>query len=326
MRRIIAAFMMVISAGLPVQAQSAPRTEAYAIPSVTLTTDQILAGDLKGKPVTLRGELRLPGAGTDRLPAVILLHGSGGVRDNIDAWAKEINALGVAAFVLDSFSGRGIVRTATDQTQLDALAMMTDAYRALAILSRNPRIDPTRIAIMGFSKGAVTALYSSNLRFRKLYAPSGRGFAAHIGLYTPCNMRFRDDDQVTGAPIRLFHGAADDLVPVAPCRDYVARLKKAGADVTLTEYPGAYHAYDGHAVPPPSVLQALQIDRNCAWRETDKGKMVNASTGAPYSFKDPCVEYGGAHLGYDQAAAEGTRVAVRDFLKSVFQLSARAVP
>jgi dienelactone hydrolase len=33
-----------------------------------------------------------------RLPAVILIHGSGGVGGNVDTWAKEINSLGVAAF------------------------------------------------------------------------------------------------------------------------------------------------------------------------------------------------------------------------------------
>jgi dienelactone hydrolase len=264
--------------------------------------------------------LRFPNADTARLPAVILVHGSGGIRDNIDFWSKEINALGAAAFVLDSFKGRGIVRTVADQSQLDTLAMMTDAYRALAILSKNPRIDPSRIAIMGFSKGAVAAVYSSSLRFRKLYAPAGPGFAAHIGLYTPCDMQFRDEDKVTGAPIRLFHGSADDSDPVTPCRDYVARLKRGGADVTLTEFPGAYHAYESHGVPPPEVLKVMQNARNCAWRENDNGQMVNAKTGAPYSYRDACVEYGVGHFGYSPAATEATVTAVRGFLKSVFKL------
>ena len=323
MRNFIAAFVMATILGLcEADAQAVIHTEVISIPSVTLTMNQILDGDLKGKPVTLRGELRIPEGSTDRLPAVLLVHGSGGIRDNIDMWAKEINALGVAAYILDSFSGRGIVRTATDQSQLDSLAMMTDAYRALDTLSRNPRIDPNRIAIMGFSKGAVAAVYSSNARFQTLYESAGAKFAAHIGLFTPCNMRFRDDDKVTGAPIRLFHGTADDSVPLAACRNYVARLKKVEADVTLTEYPGAYHAYDGHGVPPPAIMQALQSDYKCSWRENDKNQMINANTGAPYSYKDPCIEHGSTHLGFNQAATEATIAAVKGFLKSVFKLPA----
>jgi hypothetical protein len=46
----------------------------------------------------------------------------------------------VAAFILDSFSGRGISNTANDQSQLDSLAMLVDAYRALGILAQHPRL------------------------------------------------------------------------------------------------------------------------------------------------------------------------------------------
>jgi hypothetical protein len=73
---------------------------------------------------------------------------------------------------------------------------------------------------------AIAALYSGNERFRKSYAPKNVEFAAHIGMYTPCNTIYRDDDEVTGKPIRPFHGTADDWVPIEPCRRYVARLKK----------------------------------------------------------------------------------------------------
>jgi predicted esterase len=70
--------------------------------------------------------------------------------------------------------------------------MMVDAYRALAMLAQHERIDPNRIAIMGFSKGAIAALYSSKERFRKSYALRNMEFAAHIGMYAPCNTTYRD--------------------------------------------------------------------------------------------------------------------------------------
>jgi len=301
-------------------AQSVARIELQPIQTVTLKTQQILTGDTNGVPATLAGELRIPKPGSDRLPAVILIHGSGGVGGNVDAWAKEINSLGIAAFILDSFSGRGIVSTVDDQSQLDSLAMVIDAYRALALLAQHPRIDPARIAVMGFSKGAVPAVYSSNERFRKLYDPATVSFAAHIGLYTPCNVQYRDDDRATGAPIRLFHGIADDYVAIAPCRAYVERLKRAGANVALTEYPDAHHAYDSTALSAPVLRPQAQTTRNCTLREGDNGQVLNAKTRAVYTLNDPCVEHG-PHVGFNQAAYQATVKAVREFLAATFKLS-----
>jgi hypothetical protein len=114
----IAIFAMAMAVAVSsARAQTVARTEVYSVESVTLTASQILHNDLKGAPVALAGELRIPTPGTDRLPAVILVHGSGGIGENIDAWAKEINSLGVAVFILDSYSGRGIVSTVTDQNK-----------------------------------------------------------------------------------------------------------------------------------------------------------------------------------------------------------------
>jgi len=317
-RQFAGALLMLGMAACVAKAQPVARIELHPLPSVTLKTSDILAGNLDGLPVTLGGELRIPTAGTDRLPAVILIHGSGGIGANSDLWAKEINSLGIAVFIIDSFTGRGILNTVNDQTQLDHLAMMTDAYRALALLAKHPRIDPVRIAVMGFSKGAVAAVYSGNLRFRKLYAPAGPGFAAHIGLYTPCNMQFRDDTVTTGAPIRLFHGTPDDYVPVAPCRDYVARLLQAKVDVKLTEFPGAWHAYDNPSYQPVAIRPDAQTTRNCRMRESADGKLLNTATGTTFKQDDKCVERG-THVGFDQAAYEATRLAVKDFLVRVLK-------
>src|SRR6516165_9204677 len=132
------AVIAIALSGARADAQSVARIELQPIQTVTLKTSQILTGDTKGAPATLAGELRIPKPGSDRLPAVILIHGSGGVGSNVDAWAKEMNSLGIAAFILDAFSGRGIVSTVSDQSQLDSLAMMIDAYRALSLLARHP--------------------------------------------------------------------------------------------------------------------------------------------------------------------------------------------
>jgi dienelactone hydrolase len=303
-------------------AQGIGRMEIHAIPSVTVSTQQFLTSNRYGKPVILGGELRLPRGTDETFPAVILIHGSGGISAAPDRWAQELNSVGVAAFILDAFTGRGIINTLTDQSQLDSIAMTHDAYAALAKLATHPRIDSARIAVMGFSKGAVPAIYSSNRRFQAAYGPGNTQFAAHIGLYTPCNVIYREEEKVTDRPLRFFHGIADDYVAIGPCRSYVERLKQSGADVALTEYTDAYHAYDNFTLPTSVTLPSAQTTRNCLIIEGDNGALLNSKTNQPYSLNDACVERG-PHIEYNEAAYKATVEAIKQFLTARFKLASK---
>jgi dienelactone hydrolase len=296
------------------------RTEVHPIQTLTLTDQQFLTAAKDGKPTTVAGVLRIPRPGTERLPAVILLHGSSGVGGNVDYWQQHFNRMGVATFVIDYFTGRGIANTNADQSKLGRLTEIIDAYRALALLAANPRIDSNRIAVMGFSRGAHAALYSSLTRFQKMYAPEGVSFVAYLAFYAVCNIRYLDDEAVSDRPIRLFHGAADDYVSVAPCRAYVERLRKAGKDVQLTEYPDAHHVFDNPLLKEtPVAYPTWQTQRHCTLQEVSPGRIINAETKQPFTYADPCIELG-PHIAYNPAALDASTKAVTDFLRGVFSL------
>jgi dienelactone hydrolase len=229
--QVVAALTLLLLTGLPSRSRAQVRREMRPFESMTLTGDAFLRGE-PGKPVVLAGELRIPRPGSDKLPAVILMHTSSGITVHLDRWAQELNNIGVAVFLLDSASGRGIVNFTTDPANLSYLQLIVDAFRALNMLAQHPRIDRDRIAVMGFSMGALPAVYSSNERFWKLYGSADIQFAAHIGVYGSCNTVFRGDDKVTGKPIRMFKGTLDDFGLIEPCREYVSRLKQASADVS----------------------------------------------------------------------------------------------
>jgi dienelactone hydrolase len=293
------------------------RIEVHPIETVTVTNQQFLNGDNSGKRVVIGGELRLP-RGEGRFPAVIVVHGSGGAGAREDRWAHELTELGIAVFILDTFTGRGIVQTNTDQSQLETLSIIGDAYRALALLSKHPRIVTSKIALMGFSKGGDVTLRASMKRFQRMYAPPGIEFAAFLAFYAPCNTRYREDDQVTERPIRMFHGSVDNWVPVASCHDYVKRVQAGGKDIQLTEYSGAEHAFDNYLTPVREMVDA-QTSRRCSLEEAEGGVIINRETRRPFTLQDPCIERG-AKLGYDAAATKEATNAVKKFLISLWKL------
>jgi dienelactone hydrolase len=291
----------------------------HPIQTLTLSDQHFLKGEADGKPVTISGEFRIA-QGAGRLPVVVLMHGSGGMGPNIEMWSKEFNAMGISAFAIDGFTGRGLTTVSTNQALLGRMNFILDIYRALDILAHHPRVDPARIALMGFSRGGQAALYASLKRFHKMWNKSGVEFAAYMPFYPDCMTTFISDTDVAERPIRIFQGTVDDYNPVAPCKAFVARLKAAGHDVALTEYPNASHSFDNPlGGTTPIVAKNSQSVRHCQIREEPEGVLINAVTKEVFNYKDSCVEFD-PHLGSDAAAAQDARQSVKGLLRTVFKL------
>lgn len=294
------------------------RIELHPIQTVTLTSSEFLTDVKKESSDTIAGELRIPSGIKGPMPAVVLVHGAAGVTMQIDPWAREINDLGIAVFIIDCFTGRGFKEGFVPGSKVNSLTMIVDAYRALGLLANHPRIDPTRIALMGFSRGGGTALYASMKRFQRMYGPEGFEFAAYIPFYPPCWGTYIEDEQVSDQPIRIFHGAADNWVPIGPCRKYVERLRKNGKDVQLTEYPGAHHLFD---VPVEFTRQFPKSTGlgTCELEEQPGGLIVNRATGESIKPTDDCFTKGTTIGGNLKARSEAVE-AVKSFLKTTFSL------
>ena len=122
MRRSLAAACLTFSlvsvqsvAADPSLKELAARTEVRPIETLTLTDQQFLTGDKNGKAAVIAAELRLPQGASGRLPAVVLMHGSGGAGPREEFWSKAFNEMGIASFLVDSFSGRGLTSVSANQ-------------------------------------------------------------------------------------------------------------------------------------------------------------------------------------------------------------------
>ena len=195
--------------------QLASRVELHPIQTLTLSDEHFLKDEEAGaKAVTVVGELRIA-QGVGRLPVVVMIHGSNGITAASETWSSQFNEMGVSTFVLDALTGRGLTSLVTDQTLLGRLNFIVDAYRALDILAKHARVDPSKIVLMGFSRGGQAALYASLKRFHRMWNKSGVEFAGYIPFYPDCSTTFVTDVEVADRPIRIFHGRPDDGNPVA---------------------------------------------------------------------------------------------------------------
>ena len=327
--RLLAAALSLITASA-LAAPGAPppptyRIEVHPIPSVDLTTAEALTGKADGAARTIAGELRLPVSTQARLPAVIFLHGDAGALANQALWIDEFNALGIAVFTVDSFSARGAIAK-TPGLQVDGAGLIgsagrvADAYRALAVLAAHPRIDAQRIALMGVSSGGRVVLNSAMTRFARQHAPAGASFAAFVALYPPCNLTLDGDTALLPAPLQIHHGAADVVTRADACRQYAARVRRAGGNAEFFEYAEAPHGYDSPAGMPPNALPQAANASRCNFVERDGGRLVNADTERPVTLADACVSTG-LGGGHHAQAANATRAVVKSFLRTVFKLA-----
>jgi dienelactone hydrolase len=315
----VATILVTQALAEPLSKDIAARIEAIPIQTLTITDEQFLRGDRYGIPTTIAGVLRVA-QGSGRLPLVIFVAGSGGFGPVTEVWDRQFEEMGISTFAMDSFAARGIVNTNVDQSQLGWFNMILDLYRSMAMLAAHPRVDPTRIAVMGWSRGGRAVLYSSMRRFQKMWNPGGVEPAAYIPLYPACDMTLIGDTDVSDHPIEIFHGVSDDYVPIAPCQAYLARLQQSSNNVRLIAFPDTWHAFDyPNLSTTPTIVKNAYIPL-CTLVEEPLGIMMNTQTKIPFTYSDSCIGRD-PHVAYSAASTHATEVAVKLLLKEVFKLN-----
>jgi dienelactone hydrolase len=201
---------------------------------------------------------------------MVLAHGSGGIeKKDWERWVPLLNKMGVATFVVDSFAPRGIAWIVDDQSQLDQSANDADALAALNLLATDPRIDPARIGVIGFSRGGIVALETAVDRLRRGVIRNDLKFAAHIAFYPGCTLRYwRTPSPLTGAPIMMALGELDNYTPARPCLAFADAMKAAGQDIEAHVYAGAQHDFDSTFTRLVTHSNGTS-SRNCRDREID---------------------------------------------------------
>ncbi|MQA21703.1 dienelactone hydrolase family protein [Rugamonas rivuli] len=258
----------------------------------------------------------------EKVPAMVIMHGSGGIESNTQMWVAALNRIGVASFVVSSFEPRGITSTVVNQTLLSPAANLMDGLQALQVLAADPRIDAERIGVMGFSRGGEVAFRTAIEPLRHAVIKSDLKFALHIPLYSGCNQIYWSH-QITGAPILNLVGGIDDYTGVASCERLASLYEGAGAQIRTIKYDHAYHSFDatyGVKFLPnapttiPCGVVRWEIDSWTIYSELTGGILDPA---ALPEFYRKCTKYG-VHVGRNTAAATQARSDVVAFVQQVF--------
>ena len=208
-----------------------------------------------GSGVTLHALFYRP-AGPGPFPAVVALHGCGGLNSpngELSArhadWAERLAADGLAVLLPDSFGSRGAgsqCRT-TERVARPATERVADALAAKAYLQSRPDVAAGSVALLGWSNGGSTVLYAVE---PGRGAPDGSpDFAKAVAFYPGCRTPAERGNWHARVPLLILIGGADDWTPAAPCESLAAAAKAADEPVSIVVYPGAYHDFDYPNMP-----------------------------------------------------------------------------
>lgn len=242
---------------------------------------------------SITGVLALP-PGNARVPAVMVLHGSGGLFRPDDApdfdpataelerqfreWEALLAEDGYAAFFPASFYSRGYFDWNEDRPDgLDAADRLWmrayDAVAGLAWLCGHPRVDCGRTAVIGFSNGGSTLLMSeyTGLTRHAAFAgidglwpaqPPRTGIAFYPGCGLDGFVAIGEGDYRPAVPMLVLHGARDRLLEHCEARQQQAEAR--GGAFELRVYDGVEHSFDGY--PENAVERAARDDARALTR------------------------------------------------------------
>jgi len=297
------------------------------------TFKKILAGEGESKPVTISGTLKIPKQVTGKVPAVIILHGVGGVNGHYFEAAEMLNEMGIASFVVDSFTPRGmsgldLVKKGTFHSYA---IRVSDAYAALDLLSTHPKIDRNKIAVMGYSHGAAVALFVASEKIRRSFIVDGLRFAASIAYYPPCGTQLENID-FTDAPVLMLLAEKDNMCPLEGSLIYAKRIKESGADVKVVVYKGAHHQFP--VVPGDKTInvpelpdwshcgkeELLYLRDDGSWFFPHTKKTVDEVNGIDGDYTADCRIDGGAIVGGNEKAKLESIKEYQNLLRKVFNI------
>ena len=188
----------------------------------------------------LSGFVAYDDAKQGKVPGVMIVHEWTGLGDYVKERARMLAKLGYVAFGADIY-GKGIRPSAKEAGPIaskykagDRALLRARAMAGIDELKKQPHVDTTRIAAMGYCFGGTTVLELARM------GADLRGVASfHGGLDTQTPAQAGR----VKAKVVAYHGAEDPTMKPEVVSGFQDEMRNAKADWTFTEYSGAFHSF-----------------------------------------------------------------------------------
>jgi dienelactone hydrolase len=222
-------------------------------------------------PYSVSGELFLPPKATGAVPAMVVIHGSGGKDERTEFFAEELPRHGIAAFVVDYKTG--IFRNPSDRPPNDTFIAAT--YAALKLLQSRSEIIAEKIGVMGFSLGGQQTLSATLPKFKRMWVgDDAPRFRVHVAFYPGCKFYARklSSDISIQAPIQVFWGTSDAYGDGEFCPKLKEQLANiSSGELDFVAFDGAHHGFDGskigHFTDPAAINKDGYIQGSPGYRD-----------------------------------------------------------
>ncbi len=196
--------------------------------------------DYQQNGTALQGTLAWDDAREGKRPGVLVVHDWMGEGESARQKAKDLAGLGYVALAVDIY-GKGV--RPKDRQEAAATAgiyrkdrnlMRARMRAALDTMRRNPRVDPDRIAAIGFCFGGGAVLE---------LARSGADIEGVVSFHGSLDTPTPEDAKNVKAKVLVLHGADDPAAPLSQVMDLNKEMKEGGVDYQIVLYGHAVHSF-----------------------------------------------------------------------------------
>ncbi len=201
----------------------------------------------------LSGYLTYDDAVVSAQPGILIFHDRAGLTDKAIADARMMAAMGYVVFAADMF-GKGVLpqsvpemREQTDVHRADRSLMRARAQAGLDMLSANPMVDNSRLAVIGYCFGGTVAIE---------LAETGAQLAGIVPVHGSFDGFAPEAARNIQGRVLILHGGEDRPAPLEEVLMFVDDLRAAEIVWQMEVYSGA-----GHGFSEPSSPAEERADR-----------------------------------------------------------------